>query len=75
MANKQLREIIKEVINEAREPKTLDLFMKIVKSSPEIEKTIKVGYIAGGIQGFVRTKDGNAYEITIKPGSQVKGKY
>lgn len=63
-----------EQIKDGDELKTLDLFMKIAKCCPEIEKILKVGYILNGIQGFVKTKNGNAYEIIIKS-SYIKGKY
>lgn len=39
---------------------------------PEVEKVINVKYLTDGISAFVRTIDGNAYEMEIRPARYAK---
>ena len=41
-------------------------------SMPSVEKRVEVSYTADGIAALVRTKDGNAYEFTIRPAEYAK---
>jgi hypothetical protein len=38
-----------------------------LKSHPDVEQLVNVHYLADGITALMRTKDGNAYEVVIKP--------
>ena len=58
-----------------KEDRATQLFeiVKGLRQHPNIEKIIKVNYIADGISVFVRTTDGNAYELEIRPARFAKG--
>ena len=57
------------------EDRATQLFQLVqdMKQHPEVEDIISVNYIADGISAFVRTTDGNAYEMEIRPARYAKG--
>ncbi len=59
-------------ITEARPTQLLQLVYDMRKH-PEVEKIVSVNYISDGISAFVRTTDGNAYEMEIRPARYAKG--
>lgn len=59
-------------INEDR-PTQLFQLVQDLKAHPDIEKVVNVNYITDGISAFVRTTDGNAYELEIRPAKYAKG--
>lgn len=61
----------KEVLNELRQT-ILSQLANELKKMPSIEKIIKTQYIADGVAVFARTKDGNAYEVIIRPAPKAK---
>lgn len=56
----------KTPINEDRATQLFQLVQDIEKM-PEVEKVINVNYLADGISAFIRTVDGNAYEMQVRP--------
>lgn len=48
-------------------PTQLLHIVQYLKTHPDVEKIISVHYISDGISAFVRTTDGNAYELEIRP--------
>jgi len=58
-----------------KENRATQLFeiVKGLRTHPEVEDIISVNYIADGISAFVRTIDGNAYELEIRPAPHAKG--
>lgn len=59
-------------LNEDRPTHLFDLVQNL-KAHPDIEKIINVNYLVDGISAFVRTTDGNAYEIEMRPAKYAKG--
>jgi hypothetical protein len=66
-----LKEIVLENINEDR-PTNMRQILNEISKCPSIEKKIDMHYITNGVTGLFRTKDGNAYEITIIPAKYSK---
>ena len=56
------------------EDRATQLFQIVQNMSqhPEIEKVVNVQYLTDGISAFVRTTDGNAYEMEIRPAKYAK---
>ncbi len=61
-----------EPLNEDR-PTQLFQIVQDMKQHPEVEKIVGVTYLADGISAFVRTTDGNAYEMQIRPAKYAQG--
>ena len=59
-------------VNEARSTNIMGLMSEIGKKVPSIEKMVDLWSQIDGFAGLFRTKDGNAYEITIRPASESK---
>ena len=59
-------------INEDRATQLFQL-VQDMRKHPEIEKIVSVNYLTDGISAFVRTTDGNAYEMEIRPAPFAKG--
>jgi hypothetical protein len=59
-------------VNEDRATQLFQL-VQDMKKHPEIENVVEVNYLADGISAFVRTTDGNAYEMQIRPARYAKG--
>lgn len=55
-----------KMLTETRPTQLLHI-VQYLKTHPDIEKIISVHYISDGISAFVRTTDGNAYELEIRP--------
>ena len=53
-------------------PTQLFQIVQNMSQHPEIEKVINVQYLSDGISAFVRTTDGNAYEMEIRPARYAK---
>lgn len=58
-----------------KEDRATQLFQLVtdMRKHPGVEKVISVNYLADGISAFVRTTDGNAYEMEIRPAPFAKG--
>ncbi|MHA1289006.1 MAG: hypothetical protein ACTSPB_16580 [Candidatus Thorarchaeota archaeon] len=65
-------EVDETPLNEDRATQLFHL-VQDMRKHPEVEKIISVNYIADGISAFVRTTDGNAYEMEIRPAPFAKG--
>ena len=61
-----------ETLTEDR-PTQLFNIVQNLKAHPDIEEIVGVNYLADGISAFVRTTDGNAYEMQIRPAKYAKG--
>lgn len=59
-------------INEDRATQLFQL-VQDMKAHPEVEQVVEVNYLSDGISAFVRTTDGNAYEMQIRPAKYAKG--
>ena len=53
-------------VNEARATQLFQL-VQDMRKHPEVEKIVSVKQLVDGISAFVRTTDGNAYEMEIRP--------
>ena len=82
MPRLELRKIIREEIaeekrqlelKEARTSNTVKMLGNLTKS-PDLEKRIHSSTILDGVVGLFRGKDGNAYEIVIRPAMYGKHK-
>jgi len=58
-----------------KEDRPTQLFQLVtdMRKHPDVEKVVSVNYLADGISAFVRTTDGNAYEMEIRPAPFAKG--
>jgi hypothetical protein len=58
-----------------KEDRPTQLFQLItdMRKHPDVEKVISVNYLTDGISAFIRTTDGNAYEMEIRPAPFAKG--
>lgn len=65
-------EIEKPPLNEDRATQLFQL-VQDMKEHPEIENVVEVNYLSDGITAFVRTTDGNAYEMQIRPAKYAQG--
>ena len=84
MKKSELRQIIKEEVqngffgigfkqlNEMRPPNTFGIMSRLTKG-PDLKKLISSSTISDGIVGLFRSKDGNAYEVVVRPAAY--GKY
>jgi len=54
-------------------PTQLFTLVQNLNHHPDIDKIIGVNYLADGVSAFVRTTDGNAYELEIRPAPFAKG--
>lgn len=70
--NKESIELNDEPLNEDRPTQLFNLVQNL-KAHPDIEEIVGVNYLADGISAFVRTTDGNAYEMEIRPARYAKG--
>jgi len=61
-----------EALTEDRPTQLFNLVQNL-KAHPDIEEIVGVNYLADGISAFVRTTDGNAYEMEIRPARYAKG--
>ena len=59
-------------LNEDRATQLFQIVQDL-KQHPEVENVLEVNYLADGISAFVRTTDGNAYEMQIRPAKYAKG--
>ena len=59
-------------LNEDR-PTQLFQIVQDMKEHPDVEKVVGVTYLQDGISAFVRTTDGNAYEMQIRPAKYAQG--
>lgn len=59
-------------LNEDRATQLFQL-VKDMRQHPDVEKVISVHQLVDGISAFVRTTDGNAYEMEIRPAPFAKG--
>ena len=59
-------------INEDRATQLFQL-VQDMRAHPEVEQVVEVNYLSDGISAFVRTTDGNAYEMQIRPAKYAKG--
>jgi hypothetical protein len=59
-------------INEDRATQLFQI-VQDMKQHPEVENVLEVNYLADGISAFVRTTDGNAYEMQIRPAKYAQG--
>ena len=59
-------------VNEDRATQLFQL-VQDMRKHPDVEKIVSVNYLTDGISAFVRTKDGNAYEMEIRPAPFAKG--
>lgn len=66
------KEISEIPLNEDR-PTQLFQIVQDMKQHPEVEDIVEVNYLSDGISAFVRTTDGNAYEMQIRPAKYAKG--
>ena len=63
----------KRKLKESRPTDLMPIMRSIVKL-PFFEKLINLNYIADGLKSFIRSKDGNAYEVIIRPAAHRKFK-
>jgi hypothetical protein len=59
-------------LNEDRATQLFQL-VQDMRKHPEVEKVVSVNYLTDGISAFIRTRDGNAYEMEIRPAPFAKG--
>ena len=59
-------------VNEDRATQLFQI-VQDMKAHPEVEDIVEVNYLSDGISAFVRTTDGNAYEMQIRPAKYAKG--
>lgn len=78
MEEKDIRKIIKESLNQLDEARMITNTMGLISNmlrSVEGIKILDIRGMADGTAGLFRyEKDGNAYEIEIRPASNIKGK-
>lgn len=65
-------EIPEPPLNEDRATQLFQI-VKNMSEHPEVESIVEVNYLPDGISAFVRTTDGNAYEMQIRPAKYAKG--
>ena len=58
--------IIETAVSEAR-PTNIAGFINKLRSHPDVEKIVDVHGMRDGMDALIRTKDGNAYELQIRP--------
>lgn len=78
MTDKDIRKLIRESLEQLYEARmstsTLELMGKMTRSTDGI-KVLDIRSMVDGMAGLVRyEKDGNAYEIEIRPASSIKDK-
>jgi hypothetical protein len=77
MTEKDIRKLIREAINELEEARMVtyayEIMSQFSKNVPGI-KTIDFQAMGDGMIGLYRYKDGNAYEIQIRPAGLSKNK-
>lgn len=66
------KEIPEPPLNEDRATQLFQI-VKDMKEHPEVESIVEVNYLQDGISAFVRTTDGNAYEMQIRPAKYAQG--
>ena len=66
------KEIPEPPLNEDRATQLFQL-VQDMKAHPEVESVVEVNYLSDGISAFVRTTDGNAYEMQIRPAKYAQG--
>lgn len=67
MYYQKIKEIFeREALNEARPTNTFG-FANALKKHPMVEKIVELRSMSDGVVVMARTKDGQAYEIQIRP--------
>lgn len=66
MKKQELKQIIKEILKEERATQ-LSNIIRSFKDSKMVDKIVAVDYMFDGVAGLIRTSDGNAYEIQLRP--------
>jgi hypothetical protein len=62
-----MNQLYKRQFFETRPSKCLQLASEIGRQVSSIEKIVHINYTVDSVVGLYRTKDGNAYQIEIKP--------
>jgi hypothetical protein len=77
MDEKSLRKLIRETLEQLDESRmstsTFGLMSQVSRNIPGLER-LDIKTMSDGMAGLFRYKDGNAYEVQIRPASLIKDK-
>lgn len=67
-----MKDDFKEFIKESRPTNIMEFLSKLGKTHPDVEKMVDLWSQIDGFAALYRTKDGNAYEVTVRPAEYAK---